>query len=156
MILLSNKIQIQKLYLRDQDQVILGLKVFLRDFLDFLLLFYSPIYVFLYFHYHLFHEERFHASFGERRVKDLSTDLPYQDLARSGKEEVQGCLDKWYPRALDTFGKAESKFSAIAVDYGIRRWGNEELRQMWKKDIDEKIAAFGLTRPPEDKGRTIV
>ena len=102
------------------------------------------------------HEERFHASFGERRVKDLATDPRYQDLARSGKEEVQACLDKWYPRALDTFGKAESKFSAIAVDYGIRRWGNEELRQMWKKDIDEKIAAFGLTRPPEDKGRTIV
>lgn len=64
-------------------------------------------------------------------------------------------MDKWYPHALDTFGKSESKFSDLAVAYGIRRWGNDELRQMYKKDIDAKIAEIGIEVPPEDRNRKV-
>jgi ring-1,2-phenylacetyl-CoA epoxidase subunit PaaA len=101
------------------------------------------------------HEERFHASFGARRIKDLVHDAEYQALCQAGKEEAQATVDKWYPNALDTFGKAQSKFSDLAVGYGIRRWGNEELRQMYKKDIDAQIAAIGLTVPPAERNRHI-
>jgi ring-1,2-phenylacetyl-CoA epoxidase subunit PaaA len=68
---------------------------------------------------------------------------------------MQAAVDKWYPHALDTFGKSGSKFSDLAVTYGIRRWNNEDLRAMYKKDIDGKIAAIGLTVPPEDRNRSI-
>ena len=101
------------------------------------------------------HEERFHASFGERRARDLTGDADYQTCSGAGNSDIQCAVDKWYPHALDTFGKAESKFSDLAVAYGIRRWGNEDLRQMYKKDIDVKITEMGLEIPPEDRGRKV-
>jgi ring-1,2-phenylacetyl-CoA epoxidase subunit PaaA len=101
------------------------------------------------------HEERFHASFGARRIKDLVQNARYQDLAKAGPAEAQNTVDKWYPHALDTFGAAKSKFSDLAVAYGIRRWGNEELRRMWKADLDKQIAAIGLSVPDAGAGRLI-
>ena len=101
------------------------------------------------------HEERFHASFGARRIKDLVQNKRYQDLAKAGFAEAQKTVNKWYPHALDTFGAAKSKFSDLAVMYGIRRWGNEELRQMWKSDLDKQIATIGLSVPDAVTGRLI-
>ena len=101
------------------------------------------------------HEERFHASFGARRIRDLVQDARYQELAGAGRAEAQQTVDKWYPHALDTFGAANSKFSDLAVRYGIRRWGNEELRNMWKEDLDKQIAAIGLVVPDATRGRRI-
>jgi 1,2-phenylacetyl-CoA epoxidase catalytic subunit len=101
------------------------------------------------------HEERFHASFGARRIRDLVQDARYQALAGAGRAEAQQTVDKWYPHALDTFGAANSKFSDLAVRYGIRRWGNEELRGMWKEDLDKQIAAIGLVVPDPARGRRI-
>lgn len=101
-------------------------------------------------------EEKFHASFGARRVKDLVSDAGYQRLSNAGRDEVQAAVDKWYPKALDTFGKSQSRFSDLAVAYGVRRWGNAELRDMYKKDIDVQIGALGLVVPPADRDRKIV
>jgi 1,2-phenylacetyl-CoA epoxidase catalytic subunit len=101
------------------------------------------------------HEERFHASFGARRARDLAGDGDYQARCGAGKAEIQSAVDKWYPHALDTFGKSESKFSDLAVAYGIRRWGNEELRRMYMEDIGPKIAKIGLEIPPEDRNRKV-
>ena len=101
------------------------------------------------------HEEKFHASFGARRVRDLVTDADYQRLCRAGKDEVQAAVDKWYPKALDTFGASKSRFSDLAVMYGIRRWGNAELRTMYKDDIDGQIRKLGLIVPPADRNRKV-
>jgi 1,2-phenylacetyl-CoA epoxidase catalytic subunit len=101
-------------------------------------------------------EEKFHASFGARRVKDLVSDAGYQRLSNAGRDEVQATVDKWYPKALDTFGKSRSRFSDLAVAYGVRRWGNAELRDMYKKDIDAQIGALGLVVPPADRDRKII
>ena len=101
------------------------------------------------------HEEKFHASFGARRVRDLVNDAEYQRLCKAGRAEVQASIDKWYPRALDTFGKSESRFSDLAVAYGVRRWGNADLRAMYKTDIDEQITRVGLQVPPADRDRRI-
>jgi 1,2-phenylacetyl-CoA epoxidase catalytic subunit len=94
------------------------------------------------------HEERFHASFGARRIRGPGAGRP---LTRSSPARVRQRRsrpsNKWYPHALDTFGAANSKFSDLAVRYGIRRWGNEELRNMWKEDLDKQIAAIGLRSP---------
>jgi ring-1,2-phenylacetyl-CoA epoxidase subunit PaaA len=101
------------------------------------------------------HEERVHASFGARRIRDLVQDARYQELAGAGSAEAQQTVNKWYPHALDTFGAANSKFSDLAVRYGIRRWGNEELRNMWKEDLDKQIAAIGLAVPDAALNRRI-
>jgi 1,2-phenylacetyl-CoA epoxidase catalytic subunit len=101
------------------------------------------------------HEEKFHASFGARRVRDLVSDGAYQRVAKAGRDEVQASVDKWYPRALDTFGKSASTFSDLAVAYGVRRWGNAELRTMYQADIDAQITKLGLQVPPADRDRRI-
>jgi ring-1,2-phenylacetyl-CoA epoxidase subunit PaaA len=100
-------------------------------------------------------EEKFHASFGARRIRDLVNDARYQDLAGAGAVDAQRTIDKWYPHALDTFGSATSKFSELAIAHGIRRWGNEELRQMWRKDLDPQIEKLGLKVPDAQAGRLI-
>jgi len=102
------------------------------------------------------HEEKFHASFGARRIRDLVRNPEYARLCGATEGDVQRTVDKWYPHALDTFGASKSKFSELAVAYGIRRWGNEELRQMYKQDIDAQIAAIGLKVPDPQKGRTVL
>jgi len=101
-------------------------------------------------------EEKFHASFGARRVADVLQDPEYARLCQATREDVQATVNKWYPRALDTFGKSNSKFSDLAVRYGIRRWGNAELRGMYKEDIDQQIRALGLEVPREDFNRKVL
>jgi 1,2-phenylacetyl-CoA epoxidase catalytic subunit len=101
-------------------------------------------------------EEKFHASFGQRRVADVLQNPEYARLCQATREDVQATVNKWYPRALDTFGKSNSKFSDLAVRYGIRRWGNAELRGMYKEDIDQQIRALGLEVPPADFDRKVL
>jgi ring-1,2-phenylacetyl-CoA epoxidase subunit PaaA len=101
-------------------------------------------------------EERFHASFGARRIRDIVQNPEYARLCGATKADAQRTVDKWYPQALDTFGAKNSKFSDAAVSYGIRRWGNEELREMFRKDVDAQIQAIGLTVPDPLKGRQII
>ena len=102
------------------------------------------------------HEERFHASFGANRIKTLMTDEDYRRLCGATRDDVQKALFKWYPRALDTFGRKESKFAAQAVAFGIRRYDNEELRQQWMADINPFLKSLGLEVPPPDYDRHII
>ena len=102
------------------------------------------------------HEERFHASFGARRIRDIVQNPEYARLCGATKADAQRTVDKWYPQALDTFGAADSKFSKLAVAYGIRRWDNETLRRMFRQDIDAQIEAIGLKVPDPLKGRKIL
>jgi ring-1,2-phenylacetyl-CoA epoxidase subunit PaaA len=69
--------------------------------------------------------------------------------------DAQATVNKWYPHALDTFGGKDSKFSGLALKYGIRKWGNEELRNMWRADLDTQIEKIGLVVPDADLGRQI-
>ena len=98
-------------------------------------------------------EERFHASFGANRIRTIMIDPEYAELAGTLPGEAKARLEKWYPRALDTFGRADSKFGEAAVNLGIRKWGNEELRQMWLADINPTLEKCGLTPPPTDWDR---
>jgi 1,2-phenylacetyl-CoA epoxidase catalytic subunit len=102
------------------------------------------------------HEERFHASFGQNRVKAMMTNPDYLALCKATHEDVQKALLKWYPRSLDTFGGKNSKFSTQAVALGIRRYENEELRQRWIEDINPFLQSIGLEPPPVDYDRHIL
>jgi ring-1,2-phenylacetyl-CoA epoxidase subunit PaaA len=98
-------------------------------------------------------EERFHASFGANRARTIVADPAYAERAGTQSGEAQARLEKWYPRALDTFGRADSRFSEAAVNLGIRKWGNEELRQMWMADVNPLLERIGLKVPPSDWDR---
>lgn len=102
------------------------------------------------------HEERFHASFGQNRVKTLMTDPAYRGACGASEADVQAALLKWYPRSLDTFGRKDSRFARLAVEYGIRRWDNEELRQMYVADVNPFLESIGLRVPSQDFDRHVV
>jgi ring-1,2-phenylacetyl-CoA epoxidase subunit PaaA len=102
------------------------------------------------------HEERFHASFGQNRVKAMMTDPAYLAACKATRADVDKAIWKWYPRALDTFGRKESKFASQAVAFGIRRYDNEELRQLWIADINPFLKGLGLEVPPPDYDRHIL
>ena len=101
-------------------------------------------------------EERFHASFGANRVRRLIADPAYAEACAGSRADVERALRKWYPRALDTFGASSSKFSERAVRFGIRRWGNEELRQMYLQDINPLLLSIGLEPPAPDWDRHVL
>jgi len=102
------------------------------------------------------HEERFHASFGQNRIKALMTDPNYLASAGATREDVEKAIWKWYPRSLDTFGRKESKFANQAVAFGIRRYDNEQLRQMWIADINPFLEGLSLAVPSPDYDRHIL
>lgn len=72
-------------------------------------------------------DEYFHATAGFRYLKQIVKD-PAQ------KKHAQELLHKWWPAALDMFGKSSSKNSEIYVKWGIKGKGNEELRQQYIAD----------------------
>ena len=67
--------------------------------------------------------------------------------------DMNPALRTRYPKEMTVV--MQDWFSDLAVMYGIRRWGNEELRQMWKADLDRQIAALGLAVPDAGAGRRI-
>ncbi|MBL4756949.1 MAG: phenylacetate-CoA oxygenase subunit PaaI [Rhizobiales bacterium] len=85
-------------------------------------------------------DEFFHAaagmSFIKKAVKDPET-----------KKEVQEQLHKWWPAALDMFGKSNSKNAEAYVKWGIKGQTNEELRQKYIADVVPMIEAMGLDVP---------
>lgn len=98
-------------------------------------------------------EEKFHMSFGRNRVRLLMKDPTY---LRVDPETVRTAVWKWYPRAMDTFGRDESRFSDLAVQYGIRKYGNRELRERWKADTDAFLEEVGIAVPAADYDRHFV
>jgi 1,2-phenylacetyl-CoA epoxidase catalytic subunit len=97
-------------------------------------------------------EEQLHLNFGlsvlRRMAKDGGT--YYGD-----KAEAQAAIRKWYPRALDMFGHTGSETSKKAIDWGLKRWTNEEARELYIKELSPMIHALGLELPPADFDRNI-
>ena len=72
---------------------------------------------------------------------------------RRGKLLAQRLLGKWYPAALDMFGRSDSPNAPKFVHWGLKSVGNAEIRQAYKAYVDRKLAALGLDIPDERKDR---
>jgi 1,2-phenylacetyl-CoA epoxidase catalytic subunit len=51
---------------------------------------------------------------------------------------------KWWPAALDMFGRSDSKTSPLYVKWGIKSHSNEELRQKFLHEALPEIEKLGL------------
>jgi 1,2-phenylacetyl-CoA epoxidase catalytic subunit len=71
------------------------------------------------------------------------------------KEEAQAAVNKWYPRALDMFGHSNSETSRRAIEYGLKRWTNEEARERYIREVTPLVTSIGLQVPPADFDRHI-
>ncbi len=63
------------------------------------------------------------------------------------KAEAQAAVNKWYPRALDMFGHSNSDTSRRAIEYGLKRWTNEEARARYISEVTSLMGSVGLELP---------
>jgi ring-1,2-phenylacetyl-CoA epoxidase subunit PaaA len=72
---------------------------------------------------------------------------------RAGKALAQSLLEKWYPAALDMFGRSDSSNAPKFIHWGLKSVGNAEIRHAYKAYVDGKLRALGLELPDERKHR---
>ena len=70
-----------------------------------------------------------------------------------GKELARRLLTKWYPAALDMFGRSDSPNIPKFIHWGLKTVGNAEIRELYKGYVDRKIEALGFDVPDERKNR---
>ena len=91
-------------------------------------------------------EEQFHADVGFRHMAEIVK-------TEDGRKQARELLQKWWPAALDMFGRSDSKNSESYVKWGIKTQGNAELRQTYIKDTVPLIEALGLDVPDHQANR---
>jgi 1,2-phenylacetyl-CoA epoxidase catalytic subunit len=98
-------------------------------------------------------EEQLHLNFGASVLRRM-----VQDGAKyyGSKEEAQAAVRKWYPRALDMFGHSNSETSRRAIEWGLKRWTNEEARARYIQEVTQLTASIGLELPPTDFDRHVL
>ncbi len=72
---------------------------------------------------------------------------------RAGRALAQRLLGKWYPAALDMFGRSDSPNAPRFIAWGLKSVGNAEIRQAYKVYVDRKLLALGLELPDERQNR---
>ena len=89
---------------------------------------------------HLEADEEFHSKAGFMHLKEICA-MP------EGKASAQERLTKWWPIALDMFGRSTSTNSPLYVKWGIKQLKNEDLRQKYIVEALPEIKKLGLTAP---------
>ena len=95
-------------------------------------------------------EEEGHIDHGTNKTAELA--------AKGGeqKERVQKVLNFWYAKALDMFGKSQSRRSERYVHWRIKRRTNAEAREHYIREVNPLIEAMGLEVPDPTAERRFV
>jgi 1,2-phenylacetyl-CoA epoxidase catalytic subunit len=91
-------------------------------------------------------EELGHVGYGTARLTALAADPTTHDAA-------QAAVTRWYPRALDSFGRSGSWRAERFIEWGLKHRRNEEARRAYIAEVGPVIAAMGLVVPAEDYDR---
>ncbi len=100
----------------------------------------------------MLNEEKLHIGFGYNGLKKVIEDENYPGNEQTAQEAV----NFWVPRALDMFGHSESKNAILAVELGIKRWDNVEMRERYYKEISQLCDNLGLEVPDINYNRHIL
>jgi ring-1,2-phenylacetyl-CoA epoxidase subunit PaaA len=85
-------------------------------------------------------DEEFHTKAGFLHLNEICA-------TPQGKAAVQERLKKWWPAALDMFGRSSSVNSPVYVKWGIKMHTNEQLRQQYIAGAVPEIVKLGLEVP---------
>lgn len=85
-------------------------------------------------------DEEFHTRAGFLHLKEICS-------TPEGKAAAQKRLQKWWPAALDMFGRSDSKNSPLYVKWSIKTRENEQLRQKYIAEAIPEIEKLGLRVP---------
>ncbi len=98
-------------------------------------------------------EEQLHLNFGASVLRRMVHDGPKY---AGTPAEAQAAVNKWYPRALDMFGHSNSDTSRRAIEFGLKRWTNEEARERYIREVSGLVGNLGLTLPPAEFDRHVL
>ena len=98
-------------------------------------------------------EEQLHLNFGASVLRRMVQDGPKY---AGTPQEAQEAVDKWYPRALDMFGHSNSETSRRAIEFGLKRWTNEEARRRFIDEVTALFKTIGIELPPEGRDRHVM
>ena len=85
-------------------------------------------------------DEEFHTKAGFIHLKEICA-------TPEGKANAQERLKKWWPIALDMFGKSTSKNSQTYVKWGIKQNSNEDMREKYIREALPEIRKLGIEAP---------
>ena len=91
-------------------------------------------------------DELGHSEMGYHFLQSICED-------RRGRALAQALLAKWYPAALDMFGRSDSPNAPRFIQWGLKSVGNAEIRAAYKGYVDGKLRALGLDVPDERRNR---
>ena len=91
-------------------------------------------------------EEMGHIGFGTARLTQLAADP-------ETRADAQAAVDRWYPRALDMFGRSGSRRAERFIEWGLKHRLNEEARRDYIAEVGPVLLRMGLTVPREDYDR---
>ncbi|MBI2985883.1 MAG: phenylacetate-CoA oxygenase subunit PaaI [Deltaproteobacteria bacterium] len=92
-------------------------------------------------------EEEGHIDFGTTKTAELAAS------GGDSKAKVQRAVDYWYVKALDMFGRSESRRSERYCYWGLKRRSNAQARGEYMKEVNPLIEKMGLRVPDPNKGR---
>ncbi len=85
-------------------------------------------------------DEEFHTKAGFLHLTEICA-------TPEGKAAAQERLRKWWPAALDMFGRSSSVNAPVYVKWGIKMHTNEALRQRYIAEAVPEIGKLGLEVP---------
>jgi len=98
-------------------------------------------------------EEQLHLNFGASVLRRMVQDGPKY---AGSKEEADAAVRRWYPRALDMFGHSNSDTSRRAIEFGLKRWTNEEARARYIQEVQALAKTIGITLPDPNFDRRVL
>lgn len=98
-------------------------------------------------------EEQLHLNFGASVLRRMVHEGP---AYYGSKEEAEAAVRKWYPRALDMFGHSNSETSRKAIEFGLKRWTNEQARQTFVDEVRDLARSIGFELPAEGFDRHVL
>lgn len=92
-------------------------------------------------------EEEGHIDFGATKTAELV------DKGDESREKIQKAINYWYIKALDMFGRSDSKRSERYCYWGIKRRTNAQAREAYMKEVNPLIERMSLQLPDPNQGR---
>jgi ring-1,2-phenylacetyl-CoA epoxidase subunit PaaA len=85
-------------------------------------------------------DELFHCTLGLSNLRKVC-ETP------EGREEANQLIKKWWPAALDMFGRSDSAFTDAYVRWGLRQKNNADLRRDFITDTVPLLEEIGISVP---------
>jgi ring-1,2-phenylacetyl-CoA epoxidase subunit PaaA len=96
---------------------------------------------------HIITEELGHIEYGQNMTAAIAA------KGGAAKERIQRVIETWYAKALDMFGRSNSRRSERYRHWGLKRRTNAQAREEYIREVNPLIEGMGLRAPAPMAGR---